>query len=201
MDYIPYTYFIGWTKLNLFYYGSRYGKGCHPSDFWQRYFTSSKLVAETRALHGEPDIIQIRKTFTTSEAAMLWEKKVLKRMRVKGRKDFLNQTMGNMPTMKGKKHSEETKALMSAWQKGVPKPPEATAKMIASLTGKKLSDQARANQSAGRMGLKFATEHKANIAATKVGRKWWTKDGDSVCRHECPGEGWIPGKIHKKKQA
>lgn len=201
MEQIPYTYFIGWTKLNLFYYGSRYGKGCHPTDFWQTYFTSSKKVAALRLESGEPDLIQIRQEFDDVQSAMLWEKVVLRRMKVKSRKDFLNETMGNMPTMRGKKHTAETKAKMSVWQKGVPKPEEATRKMIAALTGKKMSDQARANQSAGKMGMKFADAHKANIAATKIGRKWWTKDGESVCRYECPGEGWTLGKIHKKKQA
>lgn len=199
MDQITYTYFIGWTNLNLFYYGSRYGKGCHPTDFWQKYFTSSKRVAQIRLEHGDPDLIQIRKTFKTPEEAMLWEKRVLRRMKVKGRKDFLNETMANMPTMTGKKHSEETKAKMSAWQKGVKKPAEATAKMIKALTGKPRSPEARAALSRGHTGLEFSESHCANIAATKVGRKWWTKDGESKCTHECPGEGWIPGKVHKKR--
>jgi len=200
MDYVTYTYFIGWSKLGLFYYGSRYGKGCHPSDFWQTYFTSSKRVAEVRAEHGDPDIIQIRKTFDTAEKAMLWEKHVLRRMKVTSRKDFLNETMGNMPTMKDKKHSEETKAKMSVWQKGQKKPEEAVRKMIASLTGKKLSDEARANQSKGHIGLEFSEEHCANIAKSKIGRKFWHKDGICVCKHEWPGEGWLPGKPLKKKR-
>lgn len=201
MDQITYTYFIGWTNLNLFYYGSRYGKGCHPTDFWQKYFTSSKRVAQIRLEHGDPDLIQIRKTFKTPEEAMLWEKRVLRRMKVKGRKDFLNETMGNMPTMRGKKHSAETKAKMSAWQKGIPKPEEATRKMIATLTGKKMSDQARANQSKGHLGLEFSKSHCANIAKTKIGRKFYHKDGIVVCKHEHPGEGWVLGKPTKKSRA
>jgi hypothetical protein len=39
--------------------------------------------------HGDPDVIQIRKTF---DAACKWENKVLKRIRAKFRKDFLNAT-------------------------------------------------------------------------------------------------------------
>lgn len=194
MEHTPYTYFIGWTKLNLFYYGSRYAKGCHPSDFWEKYFTSSKRVAATRLEHGEPDLIQIRQVFDDVRSAMLWEKVVLRRMNAKRRKDFLNETMGNMPTMSGKTHTDETKAKMSAWQKGVPKPAEATAKMRKSLTGRKLTDEARAAISRGHQGLKFTDEHKATIAADKLGRKWWNKDGASKSQRECPGEGWMPGR-------
>ena len=40
MDRTPYTYLIGWSNLNKFYYGVRYGKGCHPSDLWVKYFGS-----------------------------------------------------------------------------------------------------------------------------------------------------------------
>ena len=201
MDQITYTYFIGWTNLNLFYYGSRYGKGCHPTDFWQKYFTSSKRVAQIRLEHGDPDLIQIRKTFKTPEEAMLWEKRVLRRMKVKGRKDFLNETMGNMPTMAGKKHSAETKAKMSSKQKGVKKNPISTARMIASLTGRKLSDTARKNISEGHKGIRHSAESNAKVAASKIGRKFYHKDGVVVCKHEHPGEGWVLGKPHKKSRA
>ena len=90
--YIPYTYLIGWSKYNIWYYGVRYAKGCQPSDLWTSYFTSSKLVKKTRAEYGEPDIIQIRKTFTNENNARIWETKVLRRLKVVLREDFINQT-------------------------------------------------------------------------------------------------------------
>ena len=40
-DRTPYTYLIGWSKLDKWYYGCRYGINCHPDDFWKTYFTSS----------------------------------------------------------------------------------------------------------------------------------------------------------------
>ncbi len=61
--YIPYTYIIGWSLYNKYYYGVRYAKNCNPNDLWKTYFTSSKYVKEFRNNHGEPDIIQVRKTF------------------------------------------------------------------------------------------------------------------------------------------
>jgi hypothetical protein len=90
----PYTYLIGWKSLNLYYYGSRYGKGCDPSDLWVKYFTSSKAVLAIRESQGEPDIIQVRKTFGFRTEALVYEHTVLRRLNAKGRSDFLNRTNG-----------------------------------------------------------------------------------------------------------
>ena len=88
----PYTYLLGWAKLNTYYYGLRFAQGCHPDDLWKTYFTSSCYVAKFVEQHGDPDIIQIRKTFTVIPTAQLWEHRVLKRMKVIHRNDFLNRT-------------------------------------------------------------------------------------------------------------
>jgi len=75
------------------YYGVRYAKNCHPSDLWVKYFTSSKRVAKYIKTHGAPDVIQIRQIFVSNnkvEAARRWEHKVLKRLNVIARNDFLN---------------------------------------------------------------------------------------------------------------
>ncbi len=76
----PYTYLIGWKKQNKFYYGVRYSKKCKPDDLWVTYFTSSKYVREFRNQYGEPDIIQIRRTFKDKKSAKNWEDKVLRRL-------------------------------------------------------------------------------------------------------------------------
>jgi len=93
-DRSPYTYLIGWTKHNIWYYGVRYAKGCHPSEFWIKYKTSSNYVADFVAVHGDPDIIQIRKTFTNVESARQWETKVLKRLKVIKLEKWLNKHDG-----------------------------------------------------------------------------------------------------------
>jgi len=77
--YQPYTYLIGWSNLDRWYYGVRYAQGCHPSDLWVSYFTSSKHVSLFREEHGEPDVIQVRRLFKTAQDAVLWEDKVLRR--------------------------------------------------------------------------------------------------------------------------
>lgn len=87
-----YTYLIGWSKLKLYYYGVRFAKGCHPDEFWISYHTSSRSVHECIEMHGSPDIVTIRRIFTNIETARKWETKVLKRLKVVLRTDFLNKT-------------------------------------------------------------------------------------------------------------
>jgi hypothetical protein len=89
---IPYTYLIGWSDLNVWYYGTRYANGCDPSDLWDTYFTSSKYVKEFINCFGDPDIKEIRKIFKTSAEARSWEHKVLKRMKVVQKNNWINKT-------------------------------------------------------------------------------------------------------------
>ena len=92
MNNIPYTYLIGWSTHNLWYYGVRYAKDCHPSDLWVKYKTSSKYVDNTVSLYGEPDVVQIRRTFTSEKKARIWEEKVLRRMNVVTMDQWINKT-------------------------------------------------------------------------------------------------------------
>lgn len=91
----PFTYFIGWTKLNTFYYGRRTAKGCNPSELWKTYFTSSRYVRAFRKIHGEPDIVQVRRTFTSTKKCNAWETKVLTRLDVQADARFLNKKNGD----------------------------------------------------------------------------------------------------------
>ncbi|CAB4122660.1 hypothetical protein UFOVP29_49 [uncultured Caudovirales phage] len=89
---IPYTYLIGWSKYNKWYYGVRYANGCNPTDLWVTYKTSSKYVKRFLLLYGDPDIIIIRKTFSNKDKARLWENRVLTRMKVTESDKWLNET-------------------------------------------------------------------------------------------------------------
>lgn len=122
--YTPYTYLIGWSHLQKWYYGSRYAHlssclydtGCHPDEFLVTYFTSSVFVKRLIKKHGLPDVIQIRKTFPTKtetpseeemneaeSAVRKWEQKVLQRIQAVKRKDFLNKTDNTGPrSIRGK---------------------------------------------------------------------------------------------------
>lgn len=98
---IPYTYLIGWTAQNKWYYGCQWGGSllsnngrAHPDNLWKTYFTSGKYVHLFRAEHGDPDVVEVRKTFLEDpDAAREWERRVLERFR--GDPRFLNANNGN----------------------------------------------------------------------------------------------------------
>jgi hypothetical protein len=91
---IPYTYLIGWPELNLWYYGVRYARGCHPKDFWVSYKTSSDRVKKIVKEHGEPPVRTIRKTFSDEKTARLWEFRVLTKMKVVAKDQWINGNTG-----------------------------------------------------------------------------------------------------------
>lgn len=130
--YTPYTYLIGWSEHNTWYYGVRfstkagclYESGCHPDELWTTYFTSSRYVKNFIDTYGNPDIIEIRKTFPEDAGkARNWEHKVLRRINAANRDDFLNKS----------------DAISIPSQKGVPKPPGHAEKVGNYHRGKKLS--------------------------------------------------------------
>lgn len=99
-EYLPYTYLIRWTKLGIQYYGCKYGQDAHPSRFWIDYQTSSTYVAEFVERNGEPDFMQIRRTFAGlspiegSKQALAWEHRVLTALDAKNNPAWLNQSNG-----------------------------------------------------------------------------------------------------------
>lgn len=90
--YIPYTYLIGWSKLDKWYYGVRWVEGCHPNDLWKEYFTSSEYVKMMKDVFGDPDIIEVRKKFDCPKKARLWETLVISRMRMFESQKWLNRS-------------------------------------------------------------------------------------------------------------
>ncbi len=137
----PYTYLLKHEPTNTYYYGCRFADGCSPSDFWTKYKTSSKYVKQLIEKYGVDSFkFEIRKTFNSKDKARFWETKVLKRMKVVSREDFINKTdnisvstensllgvVGRIPSEKqrlavskvglsniGRKHTAETKVKVS----------------------------------------------------------------------------------------
>lgn len=134
---MAYTYLIGWSKLDKWYYGVRYAKTAHPSDLWTTYFTSSKTVKKFREEHGEPDIITIRKIFSDVKKVQLWEHKVLKRTRAVYKKKWLNKT-DNRSIDPSTHHgwSVESRLKTSRSHTGLPKSAATRAKIKANMTGR-----------------------------------------------------------------
>lgn len=80
-DRTPFTYLVTHKATGRKYYGSRYRKGCQPSDLWTVYFTSSKTVKKLIELEGkEAFTFEIRKTFTSVKECQKWEERVLRRV-------------------------------------------------------------------------------------------------------------------------
>ena|ERR1035437_1954521 len=90
-DRTPYTYLIGWSKLDKYYYGKRTAKKCHPTDLWVKYFTSSKEVPKMIEIYGDPDVIKIRKVFTSIELCCLWETRFLNKVNAAKNIKFINK--------------------------------------------------------------------------------------------------------------
>jgi len=111
MTYQPYTYLIGWTQLDKWYYGCQYGINANPSNLWKTYFTSSKQVKKLREDFGEPDVIQVRKIFFSKEKTRLWEHNVIRRLQIVKSDKWLNQGNGGKEFLNhgGYKLSETTK--------------------------------------------------------------------------------------------
>lgn len=189
----PYTYLIGWPKLNVWYYGVRYAEGCHPKDLWTTYFTSSKYVTEFVKIHGEPTYRKVRRTFTieTIPAARLWEHRVLRRMKVVQKAEWLNKNDRMAPPlMRGDDNPSKLPGVgkkISDALTGVPKSDEHKKNLSLSHIDGKLSGKTyeeihgdvraqelkelRAKSSAA---WERTIEYKKNSANGQRGKRWIT---------------------------
>lgn len=123
----PFTYYLYHIPTGNKYYGVKYSKNCKPTDLWSTYFSSSKKVKSLIEQYGKNSFkYEIRKTFTSKEAAILWEKKVLRRLKVLQKKEWLNSNVSGAISyhihprgMKDKKHSDYTKNKLRVLRKGL----------------------------------------------------------------------------------
>ena len=156
-DNIPYTYLIGWSKQKKYYYGVQFGKKSNPKNLWVIYFTSSRNVKKFREQYGEPDIIQIRKTFETAEKARLWETNVIQKMNLVTNTMWLNKT-------------DNTSKFYFEGTRG-PRSPEHTEKLRKAHLGKKISDEHKQKLHEGRRNAKNSIEHNNAISKASKGKK------------------------------
>jgi hypothetical protein len=178
----PYTYLIGWHSQQKYYYGVRYAKNCLPTDFWVKYFTSSPAVSAMRLIFGEPDIIEIRKIFPTKEQAINWETRVLKRMKVVIREDFLNKNDAPAPPINNRVMTTETKEKIGSSNRGKPKSEshkqkirEARAKQDMSYRkGIKLTDETKQKIREARAKQVITQETKEKMSVARKGKNHWS---------------------------
>ena len=184
---IPYTYLVGWSQHDLWYYGVRYAKNCTPDDLWVTYFTSSKQVASTRIELGEPDIVEVRKTFRMPESAKFWEERVIRRMGAVKSSAWLNQCNQNvefcrhgplsehvkekMRRAKRAPFSEEHRAAISAAAKKRRPISEADREKMRLAAKVRWEDpDERMKASLRRSGATWSDEGKAKLSKTLTGR-------------------------------
>lgn len=89
-----YTYLVGWSTHDRWYYGCQYKNGADPSKLWNGYYTSSKIVKRMVKSHGQPDVIQIRRTFKCPKRARYWEHRLLRRINASQSIRWLNLKNG-----------------------------------------------------------------------------------------------------------
>jgi hypothetical protein len=174
---IPYCYYIGWSTKSKYYYGVKYGQDANPDTFWSKYFTSSKYVKLMREQHGEPDVIKVRKTFKTAEEAVCWEEKVIRRMNLAKRDEWLNRNNTSTGT-KGIVNVPKTQAQKDHQRK--------------MITGKTHTQETKDKIAEGLRNYKRTKEHQEKLNAALIGIKkpslmngdWFTcpKCGDRYYR-------------------
>lgn len=169
----PYTYVLEWTKLGKRYIGARWAAGCHPSDLWNSYFTSSEYVAEFVKEHGAPDVILIDQTFDNATDAMSREGALLKLYGAVKSEAFLNKNAFGFfdysdpeinkkrsEALKGKKKTAQQRALLSIAKIG-----------NKNRLGTKTSPQGRLNIGLSKLGSKASEETKAKMSNAHKGKK------------------------------
>lgn len=164
MTYKPFTYLIGWSKHNKWYYGSRTSKNCHPDDLWETYFTSSKYVKQFREEHGEPDVIEIRKIFDCKEKCIKWESKFLGKIDAVNSNYWLNK---HIPGQKfiGTSFSEQRKHEYSIKFSGKNNP----------RFGVILTEDIKNKIKVANLGKKHSEDSKQKMSISRKGRKAWNK--------------------------
>jgi ribosomal protein L35 len=175
--YTPYTYLIGWSKLDRWYYGSetKSRKGtAHPDNLWKTYFTSSRYVRAFRTEHGEPDVVTVHKIFKTKVEALSWETQVLRRLNAAKSPRWLNKTNGDgkFCSFVGKrshKLSEETKEKLRQLNTGKVLSDETRRRI--GLGSHSFSQKAHENSRLAKLGKHLSEEHKEAIRAKKTGSK------------------------------
>ena len=197
-QYLSYTYLIGWTEHDTWYYGVRTANKHEPEkDLWVHYFTSSKQVTKFRELHDEPDVIRIDETFDDKEKAIEFEVQKLNEFDVLNESKWLNRSIGGLigPGILGEKLSESHKRKIGESNKG----------RISPTKGKKLPPRSLEHSERiskalkGRKCKPFSDEHKKKISEARTGipRPEITKRKMSISKKGKPA--WNKGRPHSEE--
>ncbi|MCT8876664.1 NUMOD3 domain-containing DNA-binding protein [Shewanella xiamenensis] len=179
-----FTYTIFFPETNHRYIGY---KTISDRSKWLTYKSSSKYVKELLS-EGHIAIYSIVNWFDNAEDARAEEVLLMTIHQVTKRPEFLNRSISGVKFStagktlsaehrakvsaagKGRKHTDEARANMSAAQKGLTKPPltsEHRAKISAANKNRTISDETRAKLSAANKGHYVSSETRAKLSAAK----------------------------------
>lgn len=180
--YQPYTYLIGWSKFDRWYYGVRYAKGCKPEDLWVTYFTSSKHVTDFRTLYGEPDIIQIRQVFNDAEKALRCEERVLRKFNVMSNDKWLNRSINGVYAKVGMSKTLAHRQNVSLGRMGIQFTEEHRHKIRLANLNRTATEETKSKMSATRRGVSKSPECRKRMSEAHLGKPK-SKHIQSTCPH------------------
>lgn len=166
----PYTYLIKHIPTSVYYYGCRYSKDCDPNDLWKTYFTSSKEVKKLIEVYGKESFdIQIRKVFADVNACRNWESRVLKRINVIEKTNFVNKTNNiSFSVEDSRKGSLNRKITEKMIENGRALGLENRGKKLSEITKKKISESLIGNKY--KKGKQETNETKLKKSLSKLGK-------------------------------
>lgn len=92
---MPYYYKLKFKPTGQYYVGIQYGKHADPSNLWNKYFTSSKVIKKMISVYGlDAFEVKVTKVFVTKHEAMEYERKVLLRTKANTNDKMLNKSLG-----------------------------------------------------------------------------------------------------------
>jgi hypothetical protein len=172
---VPFTYLIGWSSTNKFYYGVRWAKASDPNELWTKYKTSSKYVKRYLLEYGDPDIIQIRKKFNTAKEARIFEEKVLTKLNKLDpfgpNSKWLNRTTNKSIYNEHQYiRTPKIRRQLSISAKNRPVTDETRLKLSVSHTGKTHSTETKRKIGEGNKGKIISKESIAKGIASRAGQ-------------------------------
>ncbi len=182
--FVGYTYLIGWSKLDKWYYGCRYAKNCTVGDLFTTYFTSSDFVKCFIEQNGKPDVIQVRKQFIKREDALTWEQKVLRRLKIINNSRWLNQAYGSLKIWKS---GHQQGKFNSMYGRKRPDTAEYNRTRIHPLLGKERPQHSKAMS--GKNNPMFETK-----------LLFWTDGKETIRSEKSPGSKWKRGMKPRTKK-
>lgn len=220
----PYFYKIQELSTGRFYVGCQYSESSNPANFWNSYFTSCDYIKNQD--RNNFIVIQIKPRLDAKD----YERKYLRRMYKtlgvqKFQEVFINRNLAPgilftedvrnkmsagikesykkrklngkyIPTFLGKKHSDTAKQKMSEYRldyyaKGGEHAKGMSGKSHSEETRNKIRESVKQNSF---MCGKFGDEHPTGNT------KWYNNGVKHLRTNTHPGDGWLEGRIYKKRK-